>query len=522
MTNAQEGELVKCSQGGPTWLAGRHGRLSSTRATQALSRFGLYTQLAAAAKAAGLQLPSAQDEDGAAWGARIGGSVSPASLVHFEAFLGATRGVLFPAKRFAGNGYTDSGLEREAQTKGSMRRAGWHVLDVGLLIGAGHRRANRRAYAAAPPTHRDAIDTCLCASPDAVVSLKADELSPGAAPPAAVISRAGDDLWMWEHKEVTLSKFDLLWAEVAKIEKAAAKGDALVRGASLTGDQVRRLLNVDRKFIDQCDHVVLCGAPAAKGCILHLRPRAWRLVNGILVEENESRCRRELMLFIDRSCEAIAKHEWQATAVISAYWALRAVSAEWAAHPARAKATARAAARGLRKGGCQAMLRIRRAGSGPWQVYDHNCMHNHAARHDCVDPVTLQDLLEMRAQVEEDNASIESVLLQRERHGLHYDRKRTIYYINSGEHQMKIKGGAPQTRPAPRPSSFRARMRRCRTPDACRNGAQAPTRRSSPRLCRPIATPLPSSGCGTKWRQTQGPKRAAQAESPSALQAGTF
>ena len=49
-------------------------------------------------------------------------------------------------------------------------------------------------------------------------------------------------------------------------------------------------------------NVLLCGAPAARGCILHVRPRLWRLVNGVQViyKHPLPLCLREDIYFIAR------------------------------------------------------------------------------------------------------------------------------------------------------------------------------------------------------------------------------
>ena len=146
------------------------------------------------------------------------------------------------------------------------------------------------------------------------------------------------------------------------------------------------------------------------------------------------------MLFIDRDLGIIANHEWRVAAVLSAYWALS--SAQYATNEPVVPALK--ASRGLRKSGCKAVLRIAQNPSGRWVVRTRHCEHNHAARHVAVDPLSVADLLEMRAQVQSDNTSIESVLLQRERHGHTYDKKKLMYYINSEQDRIRIGGGDTQ------------------------------------------------------------------------------
>ena len=146
------------------------------------------------------------------------------------------------------------------------------------------------------------------------------------------------------------------------------------------------------------------------------------------------------MLFIDRDLGIIANHEWRVAAVLSAYWALS--SAQYATNEPVVPALK--ASRGLRKSGCKAVLRIAQNSSGRWVVRTRHCEHNHAARHVAVDPLSVADLLEMRAQVQSDNTSIESVLLQRERHGHTYDKKKLMYYINSEQDRIRIGGGDTQ------------------------------------------------------------------------------
>ena len=79
-----------------------------------------------------------------------------------------------------------------------------------------------------------------------------------------------------------------------------------------------------------------------------------------------------------------------------------------------------------------------------WCARDTASTTNYAARHVAVDPLSVADLLEMRAQVQSDNTSIESVLLQRERHGHTYDKKKLMYYINSEQDRIRIGGGDTQ------------------------------------------------------------------------------
>lgn len=146
------------------------------------------------------------------------------------------------------------------------------------------------------------------------------------------------------------------------------------------------------------------------------------------------------MLFIDRDLGIITNHEWRVAAVLSAYWALS--SSQHAINEPVVPSLK--ASRGLRKSGCKAVLRITQNKSGRWVVRKRNCEHNHAARHSAVGPLTLGDLLEMRAQLKSDNTSIESVLLQRERHGHTYNKKQLMYYINSEQDRIRIGGGDTQ------------------------------------------------------------------------------
>lgn len=152
--------------------------------------------------------------DGATWGRQIAELAikdkDGAAHVHFEQFFERASNVLFPSTCADGycNKYMRSGLEREQETKLEMGAAGWQVHNVGLFIGAGHRRVARRASTVAGSPGQagspgditpSSVDACICASPDAVVWI----CDPVRSVPGDVAKRAGNARWMWEHKEVS-------------------------------------------------------------------------------------------------------------------------------------------------------------------------------------------------------------------------------------------------------------------------------------------------------------------------------